>query len=334
MKPVIPIFFSVDDRYAPYLAVAMTSMKLNASKRYDYDIIILHQQLSDENKRRLREIGSRAFRVRFEAMDDMLKGFTDKSSNRLRCDYYTMTIYYRIFIPAMFPEYDKGIYLDSDIVVPGDVSELYETELGDSLIGACTDLSIQETEPLVRYVEQGIGVEAKKYVNSGILLMDMDGLRKAHLDEKFLYILGKYQCDSIAPDQDYINALCRDVIFHLPDKFDIMPNENREIEPSPVIVHYNLFAKPWNYKGIQYEDLFWKYAIRTAYYRDLKDELAGYTDEQKAQDMKCLEDMAAKGVRIAESEVNFRTIFESGTEERLKRLTEAAAETAKDRDRP
>lgn len=43
---------------------------------------------------------------------------TDRIENRLRSDYFTMTIYFRIFIPDMYPEYDKAIYIDSDIVVP------------------------------------------------------------------------------------------------------------------------------------------------------------------------------------------------------------------------
>ena len=42
---------------------------------------------------------------------------TDRIENRLRSDYFTMTIYFRIFIPDMYPEYDKAIYIDSDIVV-------------------------------------------------------------------------------------------------------------------------------------------------------------------------------------------------------------------------
>ena len=32
-------------------------------------------------------------------------------------DYYTVSIYFRIFIPGMFPEFKKAIYLDADMVI-------------------------------------------------------------------------------------------------------------------------------------------------------------------------------------------------------------------------
>ena len=49
MKKEIPIFFTIDDKYAPYVSVAIKSIIQNASKEYNYKIIILHQELSDEN---------------------------------------------------------------------------------------------------------------------------------------------------------------------------------------------------------------------------------------------------------------------------------------------
>ena len=128
-KSVIPVFFTIDDGYAPYASVAIASLIENASKDYCYKIHIVHQGLSEENKRKL------------SALADM------------------------------FPEYEKGIYLDSDIVVPGDISELYQIELGEEfLIGACPDYSIQNIPELVRYLEQGIGVGRLESENKMFLL--------------------------------------------------------------------------------------------------------------------------------------------------------------------
>ena len=72
--------------------------------------------------------------ISFDNVSDFLVSIENKMPIR---DYYNMTTYFRFFIAEMFPEYDKAIYLDSDTVVQGDISELYRTELGDCWVGAC-----------------------------------------------------------------------------------------------------------------------------------------------------------------------------------------------------
>ena len=138
-QDTIPIFFTVDESYAPYLDCAIRSMMENASGAHTYQIIVLHEDLTEESQRKLSANVKPPFRIRFLSMKDKLAGITDRAENRLRCDYFTLTIYFRLFIADLFPEYDKGIYLDSDIVVPGDISRLFRTELGDNIIAACAD---------------------------------------------------------------------------------------------------------------------------------------------------------------------------------------------------
>ena len=42
-----------------------------------------------------------------------------------------------LFAPSLFPEYDKMLWLDSDIFVCDDVAKLYATSMGDNWIAAC-----------------------------------------------------------------------------------------------------------------------------------------------------------------------------------------------------
>ena len=44
-------------------------------------------------------------------------------------EQYTLTTYYRLFIPNLYPQYDKAVYLDSDIVVRGDISKFYNINI-------------------------------------------------------------------------------------------------------------------------------------------------------------------------------------------------------------
>ena len=78
-------------------------------------------------------------------------------------DYYTNTTYFRLFLPDLYPQYDKVLYLDSDIIVLGDISELYNTDMGTNLVAAAPDDIIQCNKVFQDYAELVVGVA--KYQN-------------------------------------------------------------------------------------------------------------------------------------------------------------------------
>lgn len=313
----IPVFFSIDDGYAPFLAAALKSAIAKSSKKRNYVAVILYEKLSLENQRKLKNMETDNFKISFKEMKSGLESITDRMSNRLRCDYFTLTIYFRLFIPAMFPEYDKGIYIDSDVVLNADLAELFDTEIGDNYIGACPDFSIQEVPPLVHYIENAVGVNRLEYINSGVLLMNLKALREAKLDYHFLRLLNEYHFDCIAPDQDYINAMCNGKIYYLGEEWDAMPNENKPELENPKLIHYNLFSKPWCYDGIQYGELFWQYVRETEFYDEAKSYKDNYTDEQKRSDTECLDLLLKRGAEIPETDVTFKKLNLSGEKIRL-----------------
>lgn len=311
---IIPIFFTVDENYAPWLDCAMRSLTQNASEDYRYHIHVLNQDLTEQDIERIRSAVRPPFDISFTHMDESYAGLTDRKENRLRCDYFTMTIFFRIFIADMFPEYDKGIYLDSDIVVPGDISEMFQLNLGENIIGACPDYSIMGIPELVRYTEQAVGVKSAEYINSGVLLMNLKKMREVDFSGHFLRLLNKYHFDCIAPDQDYFNAMCRGKVLFLDERWDTMPPEagERGRVGSPGLIHYNLFQKPWCYDNIPYEEYFWKYASVSPYYEDILTFKKNYSEEQKASDRECLRTLVEKGGALDRQDVTFRKVRERG----------------------
>ena len=318
-QELIPIFFTIDDGYAPYLHVALISLIKNASKDRRYKIIVVYQELNEENRNNLAKLVEDYpnFEMEFKFMKQSLDMITDRIENRLRSDYFTMTIYFRIFIPDMYPEYDKAIYIDSDIIVPGDISELYDTDMHDNLIGVVTDGSVNDVPELQRYMTGSLGLKLGDYFNSGMLLMNMKELRNVHLAEHFLYLLNKYHFDCVAPDQDYLNSMCYGKIEYLDSCWDAMPNRNKPEIENPKIIHYNLFDKPWCYDDIQYQDYFWEYAKQSVYYDKIKAYKAAYTDKQKEDDHAHLLDLFRRAGTNADTEVTFRKVLESGEKVRL-----------------
>ena len=302
---LIPIFFTIDDGYAPYLHVALISLIENASEDRKYKIIVVYQELNEENRNNLAALvkNHQNFEIEFKYMKQSLDMITDRIENRLRSDYFTMTIYFRIFIPDMYPEYDKAIYIDSDIVVPGDISELYDTDMHNNLIGVVKDGSVNDVAELQRYMTESLGLKLGDYFNSGMLLMNMKELRNVKLAEHFLYLLNKYHFDCVAPDQDYLNSMCYGKIEYLDSCWDAMPNRNKPEIKNPKI--------------IQYQDYFWKYARQSVYYDQIKAFKAAYTDKQKEDDHTHLLDLFRRAGTNADTEVTFRKVLESGEKIRL-----------------
>ena len=62
-------------------------------------------------------------------------------------------------------------------------------------------------DAVARYMEEAVGVSRYEYINSGVLLMNLNKLREKEFDKHFLNLLNTYHFDCIAPDQDYINAI-------------------------------------------------------------------------------------------------------------------------------
>lgn len=313
----IPVFFTIDDAYAPFLATSLVSLIENASREYEYKLIVLYQKLSGENQGKLKRLEQPGFHISFVPVKKKLQMITDQLSNRLRCDYFTLTIYFRLFIPSMFPEYDKGIYLDSDTVITGDLSELYRVELGNNLLAAALDNSIADIPELVRYTDEAVGVGIENYINSGILVMNLKELRKVRLEERFLELFHRYHFDTIAPDQDYLNAMCYGRILYLDESWDVMPVQGRKAFERPNLIHYNLFQKPWCYDGVPYEDYFWQYADRSGYMGDILSYKEAYSEEKAASDRACIKRLVGRSKEIAGAPQNFRTVFNSGMEYRL-----------------
>lgn len=316
-KITIPIFYAIDDGYAKFVAVSIKSLIMNANNNYNYDINVIYENLSEENAKKLKSLETDNVKIILTEMNQNLSMITDKLGNRLREYTFTLTIFFRLFIPVMFPNYDKCIYIDADTVIPGDISRLYNEDLGNNYLGCIVDKSTIDNEILASYFEEVVGIPRDKYINSGVLLMNSKKLRELKIDEKFLDLYTKYGFDVIAPDQDYINSMCYGHIKYLSDIYDAMPNPNNKEVENPVIIHYNLFLKPWQYENVQYYDYFWKYAKFTPYYDEILEIKNSYTNEDRKKDSEWMDLMVSRAESLVGTQNTLKNVFESGKETRL-----------------
>lgn len=319
MKKLIPVFFSVNDAYAPFLAVALNSIIDNASKDYTYKFHILTDDLSEENKSRLRCLMQEHTTIEFVPLTRTLGTCAKRLQSHRFSAFASLTIYFRLFIPALFPQYDKAIYLDSDIVVPGDISQLWEERLGNRLVGACADYSIQHIAPFMHYIDKYVGVDHRNYVNSGVLLLNMRRLREVDMAGHFMDWMQKYNFETVAPDQDYLNALCWNAIHYLDPVWDAMPSDRITSLENPQIVHFNLATKPWLCESVPYDHLFWHYAATSGYEQEIRSRRRAFLQDGKAVKnyQGAIEGLIRMAGELTQSPVSFRTIIRSRQELRL-----------------
>ncbi len=313
----IPIFFSVDEHYVPCLAVALNSIRDNASPRYSYHIHILNDNISAESKTRLRALETWNFTLEFNSLTEKLRCLDGLRSHRFKA-FSSLSIYFRLFIPMLFPQYDKGIYLDADIVVPGDISKLWEEPLGGNLIGAVADYSIQHIAPFMRYIDEYVGVDHRRYVNSGVLLMNLGRLREVDMAGKFMSWMLKYSLGTVAPDQDYLNALCWNSILYLDPCWDAMPGAVKSFD-CPQVIHFNLDAKPWLNDSVPYDDVFWHYALTSGFYQELRARRSDFLHDAEAVQKyrNGIDGLVRMAAELTESAESFRSIIATRKEFRL-----------------
>ena len=285
----IQIFYACDDGFVKFTIVSLFSMMQNASREHQYHIHVLHTNIEPETEKRMLAMADECFEISF----DNVSGYLDDLCERLPLrDYYSNTTYYRMFIAEMFPEIDKAIYIDSDTIVQGDISEMYATDIKDYDVAACHEQAMVQEDVYGTYVEKCLGLDRNRFFNAGIMLINCKSFRENNILERFVKLLGVYDC-RVTQDEDYLNILCADRVLFLPQTWNSeVFGEMIDSPENCKIIHYIMVAKPWHFADCRLGDIFWRYAEQTEVYGEIREILENYTDEQRAADMESAKRLA------------------------------------------
>ena len=301
MSREIPIFFTTDDEYIPFLDVAIRSLIENASRAFEYRIIVLNTGLSEEGISKVKQNEREGFRIDFVNISAEVEGI----KSRLKDVYhFSIVTYYRLFIASLFPQYDKVIYLDCDLVVLGDISELYNIELGENILGAAPEEFVQNTKEFRLYAERALGVDPDGYVNAGVLLMNLGEFRRSKIEEKFINLITEYDFDLLDPDQAYLNYLCLGKIHILPNGWNKEPMWVA-CEGKKNIVHYALYKKPWQFDDVSDGEYFWSYAKQSPFYEHIRKMRESFGETELEEKAKTAREILEHAMRIVNSEETF-----------------------------
>ncbi len=301
-KGEIPVFFAVDYKYAPMLGVTIKSMLQNASQDYFYKIYVLTTSLDQDLREKVAQSVFGNASIEFISLKEKLDSYSNMFHLR---DYYSQETYFRLFIASLYPEYDKVLYLDSDLLILDDISKMFNADLGDNLLGATVEETVLTINEFGEYVEKALGVQRQNYFNAGIIVINTKKYREEKIQEKFVSLLNRFPF-RIAQDQDYLNVLCKDRVTYFDLGWNKTSFENTAFDNKDLkIVHYKMMWRPWKYDGITYGDIYWEYADKTAFAQTLRQMKENYSDEEKAKDKVLIGNMMKMCVQEARDFHNY-----------------------------
>jgi lipopolysaccharide biosynthesis glycosyltransferase len=312
-KNAIPIFVASDDGYAPFVGVTATSIMENTNSCVCF--YVLDSGISEHNKEQLRSLQKtyQRFSITFIEVDlqDLFGSF------KLHNKTHTLNVYSRYLIPGLAENIDKVIYMDVDVVVRGDIKELYNEDLGSYALGA-----VPEYTNVLDEHKKELGLSKKhKYFNAGILLLNIKAFREKDILREIVHmtleIKPKYQ------DQDIFNLYYENSYKILKSKYNVsfwMWKYNQEVTnqkitnalKDPFIVHYSTF-KPWKDPDVAMASYFWKYARMAIFYEKILEKfLVNETRSRSNENLtKAKESKSISNIRLGKKLCLFKVVERS-----------------------
>lgn len=160
--------------------------------------------------------------------------------------HFTIATYYRIFFPSLIdPGIKKLLYIDSDVIVIGNLWELYNTNIGYCPIAAAPDSGAELREDLGIYKKED-------YFNAGVLLIDTKNWKGQNVTERVIKFLFDHPEKVKYVDQDALNATLIDNWYRISNKYNFtlldvkLQVPSKELIKDVVIIHYTSWRKPWH----------------------------------------------------------------------------------------
>jgi len=295
-KDSIPIVLAANNLYVPILTVCLQSILDTASPSTIYDIVVFHTDITKNHIEQLTRIALpyQNIRLDFVNVAKRVSGYQLQAK-----EHITTETFYRFLILDIMSSYKKVIYLDSDLIVKRDLSQLYNTDLGSNLIGAVKDADFQgqynkRDSDMREYCTAILRLEKPyNYFQAGVLLINVEKLNHCITVEELFQMAdtGVFRFS----DQDILNVICQNRVHFLDMRWNLLTDcggerwknvishaphflmdEYEEARKEPYIIHYAGYLKPWKKTNEDYAEEFWKIARRTEFYEVLLQEMGNF----------------------------------------------------------
>lgn len=261
------ILITMDNRYIEPARVMLSSLQ-RKEKNTHFDVYVLHSSLTDKSIDALKRVLDPARSILHSIrIDDDLLAYAPTT------DRYPVEMYFRIFAARYLPkDLDRILYLDPDLVINRRIDDLYNMPIDGYLMAAATH--VREMMRKINVLRLDMH-EHGTYINSGVLLLNLDALRKEQDYEKVFEYIKKYKNMLMLPDQDILSGLYSDRVlpidayrYNMTERLfrycrseDDSKNVNW-IRANSAIIHYCGRNKPWKSNYIGKLDVFYRFALK------------------------------------------------------------------------
>ncbi|RSU13978.1 UDP-galactose--LPS alpha1,2-galactosyltransferase WaaW [Vagococcus acidifermentans] len=262
------LLFAINSTFFNQLKTTLYSIFENNS--HTFDIYVLNNDLTADQISELER-----FCTRFDAQLYPVNVPADWFADAPVSKRYPETIYYRLLAHSLLPqEVTRILYLDADILCINSLAKIYQTDVSDYLYAACYHPSVTGVTDTVNKIRLGT-YENKGYYNSGVLLMNLENIRRTVFKEDVYRYIADNALTLLLPDQDVLNGLYGKDTLPLTDtlyNYDVryytiykMLSEGEAtldwIMEHTVFLHYCGKNKPWQPKNTS------KFAVLYKHYR-------------------------------------------------------------------
>lgn len=265
----IPIFLASDNNYSPFVATTILSIVKNTSSFIAF--YILDGGIIKSNKKKILSLEEKYKNFSVEFIN--MKQFELNKFPEIK--HYTTNAFSRYFIPDLKPDLNKVLYLDVDIIVTGDIAELYNQDLGEYYLGAI----LEDYCPYNYTYLKKICPNYKggcNYFNSGVLVMNLDEFRKNNITQKLVETTIRLNDLLNCPDQDVLNLIFENNFKIVDYKFNFFSGHEKyviesgkkellEARENHLILHFT-GGKPWQDKSVEMSNKFWDVLKETPFY--------------------------------------------------------------------
>lgn len=275
---MIPVFLISDENYAKYATVTIKSVLSGTKEKIDF--YVLDGGISAESKKVISKIvNTTGSSVEFIHMDlSLFKNFPDTA-------HFSLNMYFRYLIPELKPKLDKALYIDTDMIIGGDISKIYNIPLDGYGLAAVPYIAEElHTNSLKKYKNNLDLPKKHLYFNSGLLLIDCDYWRKHQIGETLMAKTAELHDKLNMPDQDILNIVFAENYKVLPRHYNMVVdeivkflniNDYTNSEKDCFVLHFTggKGIRPWVRFNIPCRKFFWDIARQTPFYNDLQSEL-------------------------------------------------------------
>ncbi len=284
------LVLAANDYYSPHVSALLQSIIDNSCNKKNYDIIIFSTDISSKTIEKFNHqiINNDNISVRVIDVSPLMKNYKKLPTH----GHFKIETYYRFFIQDILEEYDKALYLDSDMVVNCDLADLYSVDLKGHALAACYDVDTAGLyngfEPgKKKYMDDILKIQNPyTYFQAGTILFNLSKIRGQNRVEENLKFAMSRHWELL--DQDVLNYIYQGDVELLDPSWNYMidmygirmsriislaPTELKEMyyaaRNNPKIIHYAGPQKPWDDPTMDFAEYYWRYAKKTPFYEEL-----------------------------------------------------------------